>query len=202
MSCGYRAGYQDNWLFTQFIQKMTPPNTNHVISVTIDILYTFPNCRSRFGCTPVFEIYQFNANGPQPREIYTDPSNYHQIKRKSGSSTITQSLTITVTVTPAIGGFYLAIRDHTSCIQIKELRVYRYECATKQEGLVVFPATAAPVANTMTVTTECMPNASPVTDMSVTCDSLGYWDGSAECVCDPGYTIVTDSNGNSYCKGD
>jgi hypothetical protein len=199
-SCGYTAGAQDNWLFTQFISKTTPSNTNHDISVVIDLLYTLSNCRKRFGCTPAIEILQFNTTGPQPRSVYTDPANYYRIKRKSGSSTLTQSLTIKVNVTRAIGGFYLAVRDRTSCIQVVQLRVYRHECARKQEGLVVFPATAAPITDSMTVTTVCMPNAHPVTDMSVTCDSSGIWDGSAECVCDAGYITATDSDGNKYCK--
>ena len=200
-SCGYRAGPQDNWLFTQFINKTTPPNTNYSVSVVIELLYTLINCRKQFGCTPAIEIYQFNTIGPQQRDIYTNPSNYNLIKRKTSVSTFIQILPITVTVTPDIEGFYLAVRDNTSCIQIAHLRVYRHECATKQEGLVLFPNTAAPIANTTTVTTECMPNSSPVTDMSARCDSLGYWDGSAECVCDPGYIIIiTDPNGDNRCK--
>ena len=120
--------------------------------------------------------------------------------RKSGSSTLTQTLTVNVTVTPDIEGFYLAVRDRTSCIQILQLRVFRHECETKQEGLVVFPDNASPINNDMSVTTDCMPNASPMTDMSVRCDSSGYWTGSAECVCDPGYIMRTDSDGNNYCE--
>ena len=179
---------------------MTPPNTNYDVSVTINIIYSHLNCQSRYGCTPEIEVYQFNTNEPQPRNIYTDRSNYHQIVKKMGSAIFMDSLSINVTVTPAMGGFYLAIRDHTSCINIRRLEVLRYECATKQEGLVVFPATAVPVEGGMTVTTECMPNASPVTDMSVVCDSLGYWDGSAKCACNSGYIMAKGSDGNSYCK--
>ena len=200
MSCGYSAGTQDNWLFTQFINKTTPTNTNYNISVVIEILYTLINCRTQFGCTPAIEVYQFNTSGPQPRDVYTNTSNYYRIKRETGASPFVQIFSIIVDVTPAIEGFYLAVRDRTSCITIVQLRVYRHECATKQEGLVIFPNTAAPIANTTTVATECMPNSFPVTDMSVTCDSSGYWDGSAECVCNPGYIMVTNSSGNSYCK--
>ena len=179
---------------------MAPPNTTHDIHVVIDVSYTISNCYSRFGCTPAIEIYQFNTDGPEPRDNYTDPSNYRRIKRKTGASVLAQSLSITVTLAPDVEGLYLAVRDRTSCIQVAELRVYRHECATKQEGLVVFPATAAPITDSMTVTTECMPNAHPVTDMSVTCDRSGIWDGSTECVCDPGYITATDSDGNNYCK--
>ena len=109
-------------------------------------------------------------------------------------------ISCTVTLAPSIAGFYLAVCDRTSCIQIVQLRVYRQECARKQEGLVVFPATAAPITDSMTVTTVCMTNAHPVTDMSVTCNSLGYSDGSAECVWDPGYITATDPDGNNYCE--
>ena len=201
MSCGSSAGSQENWLFTQFIKIMAPPNTNHNISVVIEIGYTLTNCFRRFGCTPAFEIYQFNTSGSQPRDVYTNTSNYHRIERKTGTTTGQTIMTIDVTVTPDIEGFYLAVRDRTSCIEINQLKVFRHECATKQEGLVVFSDNAAPVEDSMTVTTECMPNASPATDMSVTCDSSGYWTGSPECVCDPGYIMITDSDGNNYCKG-
>ena len=147
------------------------------------------------------EVYKScTSKGPQSRDVYTNTSNYHRIWRKSGSSTLTQTMTINMTCTPDIKGCYIAVRDRTSCIQVVQLRVYRHECAAKQEGLVVFPDMAAPVWGNMTVTTECMPNSSPATDMSVLCDSSGYWYGSAKCVCDPGYIMKTDSNGDNYCE--
>ena len=177
---------------------MAPPHTNHNISVVIEILYMLTNCQKKFNCAPVIEVYQFNTSGPQPRDVYTNTSNYYQIKRKSGSSTFTQIMAINVTVTPDIEGFYLAVRDRTSCIQILRLRAFRHQCESKQEGLVIFPDTAAPVWGNVTVTTKCTPNSSPAADMLVTCDSSGWWYGSAECVCDPGYIMVTDSDEKDY----
>ena len=179
---------------------MAPPNTNHNMSVFIEFIFTLTNCIRRFGCNPVMEIYKFSTNGPQPREVYTNTSNYHRIRRKSGSSTLTQTLTINVIVTPDTEGFYVAVRDRTSCIQVVQLRVYRHECAAKQEGLVIFPDSAAPIEGNMTVTTKCMPNSSPATNMTVLCDSSGFWTGSAECECDPGYIMLTDSDRNNYCE--
>ena len=179
---------------------MAPSNTYHDISVFIELIYTVTDCRRRFGCIPAIEVYQFNTNEPQSRDVYTNTSNYFRIQRKSGSSTLTRTLTINVTVTPDIEGFYVAVRDRTSCIQILQLRVFRHECKTKQEGLVIFPDNAAPIEDDMNVTTECMPNASPATDMAVRCDNAGYWTGSADCVCDPGYIMRTDSDGNNYCE--
>ena len=109
---------------------------------------------------------------------------------------------MTVEIPPEVEGFYTAIQDNTSCIQVAQLKVYRHQCSEKQEGLVVFPATAAPVSGAMTVTTLCVPNSLPVTSMLVECNSMGFWNGSStECVCDPGYVKRVNSEHNEFCEG-
>ena len=195
-SCGYRSGEQENWLFTQYIKKMAPSSTNYNVSLFIDFLFTISNCRQRHRCTPTMEVYKFDVNSPQPRDIYTNRNNYALVHRKSGASQFTQSLSINKTLSADTLGFYIAVRDHTSCIQIAQMLVYRYQCSQKQVGLVIFPETAAPITDRITISALCVPNASPVTDMDVTCDSRGHWDGSGTCKCDPGYIF---NRGNQSC---
>ncbi|CAI8036631.1 Ephrin type-A receptor 4-B [Geodia barretti] len=199
MSCGYRSGWQDNYLFTQFISKAAPPDTTHTVRVIVDILYTLSSCRARYNCNPKFQLLKFETDGPQPREVFTDHTNYQSIRVRTGSSAVTQRLVENIDIPANIEGIYLAVRDNTSCIQVAQMQVYRYQCPRKQEGLVVFPDTAAPVDNDITIIAECMPNSSPVTpnDMAMTCDKDGNWMGAGSCRCDPGYKRVRGRNGES-----
>ena len=208
-SCGFSSGPQDNWLFTQFISKEVPPNTTHTVRAIIDISYTLTSCRTRYRCNPVFRLYKFETDGPQPREVYTDRSNYESVRNKTGASAITQTLTESIAVGPGVGGFYLAIRDLSSCIQLARMQITRYQCRVKQEGLVIFPETAAPVDDQMTVTSLCMPNSTPVSSMNMVCDKEGNWGGQGICKCDAGYKRVPwnneedgeDDDDDAMCKG-
>ena len=105
-------------------------------------------------------------------------------------------------VTEGETGFYIAVRDPNSCILISKMLVTRFQCPAKQEDLVLYPETAAPVNNDMTVLTECVPNASPVTELEVTCDSTGNWAGVPTCECNAGYKKRFDSKKRRYfCEG-
>ena len=207
MSCGWRSSdrnfWQDNYLFTQFISKAAPSNTNHNVRVVVDIQYTLSSCRERLGCNPKFELLKFETSGPQPREVYTDVTNYQSIRIRTGSSAASQRLVENIEIPANIEGLYLAVRDNRSCIQVAKMEVYRYQCNSKQEGLVIFPETAAPAESDMTITAQCMPNSSPVVrgDMDMTCDSDGNWRGSGRCKCDPGYKRVSGQSGES-CVGE
>ena len=98
-------------------------------------------------------------------------------------------------------GFYFAVKDNTSCIQVSRLQIYRHQCPQKQEGLVIFPETAAPAYGVLIVNVQCMPNSSPVTGAPVICNGTGYWHGSVQCVCNPGYVQKVDSEENEFCEG-
>ena len=201
-SCGYRTGRQENWLFTQYILKDTPLNTDYNVSICIEIVYRISNCRPRHGCNPEIEWYNFITDSEQPREIYTNRDMYNRIyfKRVTQTSPRTEKICFNITVTQT--GFYMAVRDPNSCITISKVLVTRFQCPAKQEDLVLYPETAAPVNNDMTVLTECVPNASPVTELEVTCDSTGYWAGVPTCECNPGYKKRFDRQKRRYfCEG-
>ena len=194
MSCGYPSGFQNNWLFTQFISKNVPGQTNYTVTVTIDLSYTLSSCRRRYNCNPEISVFKFDTSGPQPRSVYTDRSNYKLLINKPGASTRTQNILLKVDILPEVEGFYLAIKDNTSCIQVAQLQVYRYQCGEKQERLLMFPVTAAPAmaVSNMTVTHGCMPNSSPNSNVDMMCDNMGLWSGEGDCICDPGYVRRID----------
>ena len=201
-SCGYREGTQENWLFTQYILKDAPPNTNYNVSIGVEITYRISNCRPRNRCNPEIEVYNFITTSQQSREIYINRDFYNRIyyNRVSRPALVTEN--IYFNVTEGETGFYIAVRDPNSCILISKVLVTRFQCPAKQEDLVLYPETAAPVNNDMTVLTECVPNASPVTELEVTCDSTGNWAGVPTCKCDAGYKIIFDrQEGTHSCEG-
>ena len=198
-SCGYRSGWQDNWLFTQFISTAVPLNTTHTVRVIVEIKYTISSCRTRHGCFAVFRLYKYETDGPQPQEVYTNPANYESVRNKSGHSTLTQTITESIAVPPSVRGLYLAIRDNRSCITVSQVKVFRHQCRQKQEGLVIFPETAAPMDDNITVTSYCMPNSVAITEMDMVCDTNGQWTGSGRCRCIPGYYRVTVDR-RDYCE--
>jgi hypothetical protein len=200
MSCGYRDGRQENWLFTQFIALNTPEGTDYSVTAIIDVLYTLSSCRERYNCNPTFKMYMFKTDGPKSRDVYTTRSNYELIKKRKRSSPLTQNVVVKVNIPPSVAGFYIAVLDNTSCIQVAQMKVYRHQCTEKQEGLVVFPERASPSTPTMNVTSLCMPNSRPVTSMTMTCDKTGAWDGSGRCKCNPGYKRVPAEEGDK-CEG-
>ena len=206
MSCGFRDGFQNNWLFTQFISKDVPTGTDYNVEITVELLYTLSSCRERYGCNPEISIYTFCTDGPQPRDVYTNTSNYELLLRKPGASALTQLLEMKFEMSPEVEGCYLAIQDNTSCIQVAQLKLYRHECGGKKEQLVVFSDIAAPMSDNMTVPVYCMPNSSPASgmDMNMTCDSTGIWGGiwggEADCMCDAGYVRRQNADGH-FCEG-
>ena len=122
------------------------------------------------------------------------------VRNRDGASSLSQNLVETIDVPANVDGFYLAVRDNSSCIIVSQIQVYRNQCYSKQEGLVVFSEIAAPVDGNITVTAQCMPNSSPITDMDMHCVAEGYWEGSGQCRCNPGYHRVTGEEGD-YCQG-
>ena len=148
----------------------------------------------------------FKTDGPKPRDVYTNCSNYELLITKRGASTRTQYINLMVDLPPEVKGFYLAVKDNTSCIQISRMEVYRYQCEGKQERLLMFPETAAPEMNVtnMVVTPGCMPNSSPNSSVDMKCGNMGIWNGVGDCICDPGYVRRNDSRNPSrhFCEGE
>ena len=129
--------------------------------------------------------------------MYTNPANYVSVRNKTGHSTLTQTVTESIAVPPSVRGLYLAIRDNRSCITVSQVKVFRHQCRQKQEGLVVFPETAAPTGDSMTVESHCMPNSRSISSMSMVCDRDGNWAGSGRCKCNPGYKKTSVEGGDS-----
>ena len=201
--CGYREGKLDNWVFTQHISKATPPGTDIPVKVCVKLTYRVSSCRSRFGCSPVMEVYKYDVDGVIPAPVlYQSTEKFSLVYKHTGTSAISVKDSFCFDMQPNRAGFYLALRDQTSCITLSHMLVYRRQCAEKQIGLVNYPATASDSRSPRTVSATCTQNAEPVTSLEVQCLSTGLWTtGSVPpCRCEPGYREINE-RGVKICAG-
>ena len=92
------------------------------------------------------------------------------------------------TLNPSDTGFYLAIRDNGTCVDIARVIVYRNNSQSFQRGLVLYPDAPAPVSNSENIAISCVPNAIVSGSAQVTCHSNGTWGPeNPVCECRLGY---------------
>ncbi len=196
--CGYTGGVQDNWLFTQHINRTV--NGRPLQQVSVQIEYQLTTCdASTTGstvCRRTFDLLKYETSTIDPVAA-RDTGNYQPIQTLT-----TQASGSTAIITEEFGfatnesGFYLAIRDPGTCIRISRLLVFYYTCPSETVDLVVRPETIAPMINIdstveqFIVTPACVGNSSSVGgDLSLKCLPRGQWIAppSTGCQCDPGF---------------
>ena len=127
---------------------------------------------------------------------------FRQIYRRTCSSTLSFRDKFCFDMHSNEDGFYLAIRDRTSCILLSNMLVYRHECEEKRVGLVNFLHTASASTRTRTVEAQCIENAESSFSLQVHCRSDGTWtDTTPECQCKPRYREMIDEEDNKHCVG-
>ena len=216
--CGYVAesGPQDNWLFTQYISKALPQIAadTYTIRVYVNITYTFLSCRVRAHCREEFLLQNYITNSEQQSLTCSQISQFsgsaimpNNVIRKSSSSET--STTRYFDMTADQDGFYFALQDIGSgnlrgtCVAVSRLIIYRHECRTQAVGLVRYPVTQAPTSGTISVTTQCVPNAKrSSSSLTVSCGSDGCWGiERPTCQCNVGYQMATNADRNQVCNG-
>ena len=127
---------------------------------------------------------------------FMNTANYEQFAVVTPADTIrTFTNTFTFTLQPSSTGFYLAIRDNGTCVEISRVRVYRENCQSFKRGLVLYPDAPAPVNGSENITISCVPNAVVSGSTQVTCHSDGTWGPEHPvCECQPRY-----SDGGTEC---
>ena len=120
----------------------------------------------------------------------------------------TQTISLTYSSMDTESGFYLAIRDQNSCLTISRVLVFYYVCPTEAQNLVKFEEFLAPPnipqSEAISVTAQCIPNASPVSQsqqVRVICGEEGVWQVLPDfrCACDSG---MQPNNDGSECIGE
>ena len=173
------------------------------MNITVEVIYALQSCRSELGCDIGFRLLNYKKNTQQLPSTtgsgYMNTGNYEQFGRAGPSSTTRPYFeNYNFTLYPSDTGFYVAIRDIGTCVVISRLRVYHYICPSRQEGLVLYPETPAPVSGSVNVQFTCVDNAESESD-TVTCNHDGTWSTEVPvCECNVGYeNMGTNCSGKS-----
>ncbi len=198
--CGWEGGDQDNWLFTQHINRTVDGYRLQQVSVQIE--YQLTTCPEALvgstRCRRTFDLLKYETSTVNPVAA-----------RNTGNYALIRTLTTQVSGTTTKimenfgfntdeSGFYLAIRDPGTCVTISRLIVFYNVCPGETANLVVRPETIAPTVGSLNVNASCVDNSSPVgDDISRTCLESGNWvDDSTRCECNTGFVPSMD---REYC---
>ena len=228
--CGFRAGDQDNWLFTQYIENSINHTLNdtYQVKIMVNISFNMQECQESDGCNPRLRLLSLVRNNSERRNTCSTIGKYNtkihpfvyfgpNESRPGPDGILTRSRYFYINTDR--NGFYVALNDNTqftrsgiqlggSCVSITRLVVYRYECPAERVGLTLYPVTPAPSGGTVLVQPQCVENAHRNSSSShslsvLTCNTDGDWDSENlldRCSCDTGYVVVTDEDGNRKCR--
>ena len=185
---------QNNWLFTQHIRLNSSLITNNFpVAVIVEITYDMSMCPAQEQCRQSFGLLYYSTSeqqlGSTTGRGFLNTRNYAsfaQPRAQLGVHTSVHDFNISPT---RYTGFYLAVQDTGSCIEILRMKVYHKLCPSFQTGLVLYPDVIAPSHRPMVVSVSCVENAHVVGSASVTCATDGSWGSLIPvCQCGPGYT--------------
>ena len=199
--CGFIAGRQDNWMITQHISRMV--NGTALQQVTVQVDFIMNTCDIDNNCRRSFAIHKYETstiNATGARNL----SNYEfvdWIVPRDASGSVRENGSVNVNFATEATGFYLGIRDESSCIVIRRVLVFYYVCPAMTSDLIARPETIAPVVGDSTpieVVGQCVENASPENGVGprLTCSQNGLWseNSGAMCVCNPGFQSTSDDH--------
>ena len=205
--CGWSGGDQNNWFFTQHINRTVDGYPLQQVSVQIEYQQNACPDEGSTRCSRTFDLLKYETSTVNPVAAI-DTGNYALIKtlltQVSGTTTTTTEQQFGFNTNES--GFYLAIRDRGTCILMSRLIVFYNVCPGETVNLVVRPETIAPTVGSgiqLNVNASCFSNSSPVGDaFSLTCSESGNWVAvpSSRCECDTGF--ITTMNGTCLCKYD
>ena len=199
------GGIQNNWLFTQHINK----DFNHTkyaysVQIRVEVIYALQSCRDRLDCDMGFRLLNYITDTQQVADTtgdgYMNTENYDEFGRARPSSTTRSYFeTYPFTLDASDTGFYVALRDKGTCVGISRLRVYRYNCPSRQVGIVLYPETPAPETGSEGVDVSCVANANISGSPQVICHSNGTWGPeNPVCKCHCGYEEDPPVCGGKY----
>ncbi len=208
--CGFQEPGQDNWLITQHISREVGGGTllNQVVVI---VEFEFNGCIESGDCTQTFTVLHYDTSTIDP-DTAANVANYELLDTVAPddvTGVLRQNATVDLDFAqsnPATG-FYLAIRDRSSCVFIYRVLVYYAVCPTATQNLVNLPETIAPPqqvqSDPVLVTMgTCVENASPEfgqPNPEVNCFDGGQWNVRVGCVCEDGFHSNHDG---STCLGE
>ena len=123
--CGYKEGAQDNWLITQYIGRLAENFQLSSASVLLEI--ELPESETA-GDKRMFTTHVYEAPS-EDGAMAASTNNYRLLTRESTtglSGNIKKAFHVNFTSNH--NGFYLAIRDRTTCFTIRRFIVYYAIC--------------------------------------------------------------------------
>ncbi len=203
--CGFEVPGQDNWLITQHISREVGGTVLDQVVIVVE--FEFNGCISSGACTQSFFIHHYGTSTADAVAA-ANVANYgllDTIAPDDVTGVLRQNATVYFTFdvflyADTTTGFYLAIRDVSTCVFIHRVLVYYAVCPNIIQDLVNLPETIAPAQQLqgpiLVTTGTCVENSSPEfgqANPEVNCLSGGQWTPRLRCVCDDGFQANSDS---------
>ena len=198
--CGFTAGRQDNWLITQHISRIV--NGTALQQVTVQVDFIMNTCDVDNNCQRSFAIHKYETSTIDTTAA-GNLNNYEFVGRivpRDGSGSVRENGSVEINFATEAAGFYVGIRDVSSCIVIHRVLVFYYVCPAVTSDLIARPETIAPIiggtAPTVQVVGQCVEGTQPENGVEprLTCSPMGIWSvnlGSG-CVCGSGFQSSSD----------
>ena len=201
--CGFKFGPQDNWLITQHISRVIDGTETQLPQVSVLVVFQLTDCD--VGCQRTFILNVWETSTAD-RDAASNTANYVAVvKVTPDQSDDVVNRTIELDFMTEEDGFYLGIRDETSCFALSRVIVFYHVCPGEVSDLVVHPETIAPPigrqGQLVKVIAECVPGAIPEnSEVVLNCAQGGVWSAIAGsgCRCNPGFIQAGDGKS---CKG-
>ncbi len=197
--CGFLSGNQNNWLITQHINRVV----NGTKLPQVSVLVEFEQAGCDQGCQSTFVLAAYETSTVDSTTA-RNTANYRQIDSVApfdDSGTVSQNQTREMNFQTNQDGFYLAIRDESTCIVVSRLLVFYNVCPRETAGFIMRPETLSPIIP-IEVTAQCVAGASPDNGVTprLTCSQGGVWGtiSGSGCTCNPGFMASEDG---TLCMG-
>lgn len=125
-TCGFSAGFQNNWLITQLINRTV--NGIRLQNVKVLIEFEQPDCNNDPQCQNSFTIHIYERSS-EDSTAARNTLNYRTVQAVSpdGVYGVAVQQTIDITFNTNHTSFYFAIEDRNSCTAIKRMIVFYYD---------------------------------------------------------------------------
>ena len=186
--CGFSEGLQENWLITQHINTVLPGGER----LTAQFEGTLNGCDISRQCRQSFEVHKW-LTSTIDRSAAANTDNYVRVYQLSPDFTdgIISFLEYVDIELDAEDGFYLAVVDRSTCIDLARLLVFYYVCPEETSELISRPEA---LGSQVSVAGECVENSSTMSGAApvLSCSDTGEWQVIIPCLCNPGYEKSQD----------
>jgi len=167
--------------------------------VTVQVDFQLNSCIGTINCDRTLSIHKYETstiNATAARNL----SNYEFVPpRITPSGEARENMSIQIDFDTTATGFYIGVRDETSCVLVHRVLVFYYVCPAETSDLIIRPERIAPLIGNsapLVVDGQCVENSSSENGMRprLTCSQNGVWGGidGAGCVCDTGFQQSLD----------